>query len=47
MTPLHSAVLEALGGGGALFFRMLSDRVVPLLGGPVPVTRTSPTRYGT
>ena len=36
MTPLHSAVLEALGGGGALFFRMLSDRVVPLLGGPVP-----------
>ena len=27
MTPLHSAVLEALSGGGALFFRMLSDRV--------------------
>ena len=26
MTPLHSAVLEALSGGGALFFRMLSDR---------------------
>ena len=31
MTPLHSAVLEALGGGGALFFRMLSDRVGGLL----------------
>jgi ATP-dependent helicase Lhr and Lhr-like helicase len=36
MTPLHSAVLEALGGGGALFFRMLSDRVGALLGGPLP-----------
>ena len=36
MTPLHSAVLEALGGGGALFFRMLSDRVTSLLGGQLP-----------
>src|SRR4029077_17819671 len=36
MTPLHSAVLEALGGGGALFFRMLSDRGGALLDGPVP-----------
>jgi ATP-dependent Lhr-like helicase len=44
MTPLHSAVLEALSGGGALFFRMLSDRVGGLLsglpggppGGPLP-----------
>jgi len=36
MTPLHSAVLEALAGGGALFFRMLSDRVGGLLDGPVP-----------
>ncbi len=35
MTPLHSAVLEALSGGGALFFRMLSDRVGALLDGPV------------
>jgi ATP-dependent helicase Lhr and Lhr-like helicase len=26
MTLVHSAVLEVLGGGGALFFRMLSDR---------------------
>ncbi len=33
MTPLHLAVLEALGGGGALFFRMLSDRAASLLGG--------------
>jgi ATP-dependent Lhr-like helicase len=27
LTPLHSAVLEALEHGGGLFFRMLSDRV--------------------
>ncbi len=33
ITPVHSAVLEALSGGGALFFRMLSDRVTGLLGG--------------
>jgi ATP-dependent helicase Lhr and Lhr-like helicase len=32
MTPLHTAVLEALSGGGALFFRMLSDRAATLLG---------------
>ena len=32
LTPLHSAVLEVLGGGGALFFRMLSDRTAALLG---------------
>jgi ATP-dependent helicase Lhr and Lhr-like helicase len=36
MTPLHSAVLDALGGGGALFFRMLSDRAGTLLDGPLP-----------
>ncbi|HTW03093.1 MAG TPA: ATP-dependent helicase [Streptosporangiaceae bacterium] len=28
MTPLHEAVLAALAGGGALFFRTLADRVV-------------------
>ncbi len=28
MTPVHEAVLEALSGGGALFFRGLADRVV-------------------
>ncbi|MFB4291092.1 ATP-dependent helicase [Nonomuraea sp. ATR24] len=27
MTPVHEQVLEALGGGGALFFRGLSDRL--------------------
>ncbi len=32
VTPLHSAVLEVLSGGGALFFRMLSDRAAELLG---------------
>jgi ATP-dependent Lhr-like helicase len=36
MTPLHTAVLEALAGGGALFFRMLSDRAAGLLDGPMP-----------
>ena len=32
-TPLHGAVLTALNGGGALFFRMLSDRVAAVLDG--------------
>ena len=36
MTPLHSAVLEVLGGGGAMFFRMLSDRVTGLLARELP-----------
>jgi ATP-dependent Lhr-like helicase len=36
MTPLHSAVLEALDGGGGLFFRMLSDRVAAISGGHPP-----------
>ena len=36
MTPLHEAVLEVLGGGGALFFRMLSDRAATLIGGSPP-----------
>ena len=39
MTPLHLAVLEALSGGGALFFRMLSDRVVTLLDGELPTAQ--------
>ena len=39
MTPLHLAVLEALSGGGALFFRMLTDRVGGLLGGQLPITQ--------
>ena len=33
MTPLHEAVLEVLSGGGALFFRMLSDRAAALPSG--------------
>jgi len=36
MTPLHTAVLEVLAGGGALFFRMLSDRVGGLVEGSPP-----------
>ena len=36
MTPLHEAVLEVLSGGGAMFFRMLSDRAAALLGGSLP-----------
>jgi ATP-dependent Lhr-like helicase len=36
MTPVHSAVLEVLGGGGAMFFRMLSDRVAGLLAQELP-----------
>jgi ATP-dependent helicase Lhr and Lhr-like helicase len=31
MTPVHEAVLAALDGGGALFFRMLADRVTGIL----------------
>jgi ATP-dependent Lhr-like helicase len=33
MTPVHEALLELLGGGGALFFRALSDQVTAALGG--------------
>jgi ATP-dependent helicase Lhr and Lhr-like helicase len=35
MTPAHEAVLEVLGGGGALFFRGLADRVVDIVTGRV------------
>ncbi len=31
MTPVHEAILDVLGGGGALFFRALADRVVDRL----------------
>ena len=47
ITPVHSAVLEALGGGGALFFRMLSDRVGGLLAARRPTTARSRPRCGT
>ncbi|WP_433254135.1 ATP-dependent helicase [Streptosporangium sp. CA-135522] len=36
MTPLHDAVLEVLGGGGALFFRELAGRVGSLVTGSAP-----------
>ena len=36
LTPPHQAVLDALGEGGALFFRGLSDRVAALAGGSPP-----------
>ena len=38
-TPLHAAVLEALAGGGALFFRLLSDRVGAADGAGARLTR--------
>ncbi|MGO9218532.1 MAG: helicase-related protein, partial [Streptosporangiaceae bacterium] len=31
LTPLHEAVLDALDGGGGMFFRMLADRTAALL----------------
>ncbi len=34
MTPVHEAVLAVLGGGGALFFRGLADRVVDRVTAP-------------
>ena len=37
VTPLHGAVLTALAGGGALFFRMLGDRVTAVLDGHPPL----------
>jgi ATP-dependent Lhr-like helicase len=33
LTPLHGALLTALGGGGGMFFRMLSDRAAAVLDG--------------
>jgi ATP-dependent helicase Lhr and Lhr-like helicase len=39
MTPVHDAVLAALDGGGALFFRAISDRVAATL-----ATGSGPTR---
>ncbi|HXZ65045.1 MAG TPA: DEAD/DEAH box helicase, partial [Streptosporangiaceae bacterium] len=32
-TPVHEAVLDALAGGGALFFRSIADRVAAEVGG--------------
>ncbi|MEU4533354.1 ATP-dependent helicase [Streptosporangium sp. NPDC023825] len=39
LTPVHEAVLEVLGGGGALFFRELGGRAGALLAGAVPDDR--------
>lgn len=36
LTPLHKAVVEVLGGGGALFFREMAGRAGALLAGSVP-----------
>ncbi len=36
MTLVHDAVLTALGGGGALFFRGIADRVAAELGASLP-----------
>ena len=33
MTPVHEAILAALADGGAVFFRMLHERVAALLAG--------------
>jgi ATP-dependent Lhr-like helicase len=45
MTPVHDGVLEALDGGGALFFRALTDRVAAKLAADVNPGRfiTPPT----
>jgi ATP-dependent Lhr-like helicase len=41
LTPLHQTVLDVLSDGGALFFRMLSDRVTTLLTAADPAARTN------
>jgi len=48
MTPVHEAVLAALDGGGALFFRALADRVVAQLRSPADPGRaaSSPAGHG-
>ena len=51
MTPLHEAVLAALDDGGAVFFRMLAERVAGLAAGGGAARRhptpTWPRRSGT
>ncbi|MFB9882850.1 DEAD/DEAH box helicase [Planobispora siamensis] len=50
MTPVHEAVLEVLGGGGALFFRELGARVGAVLaasGAPDPAASAGTTTAGT
>ncbi len=45
MTPVHDAVLAALDGGGALFFRMLADRVARILANQ-PTAQHTVSRLG-
>ena len=42
MTPVHEAVLDALADGGAVFFRMLHERVAARLAGEPSVTKAPP-----
>ena len=46
MTPVHEAVLSVLGGGGALFFRALADRVVDRVTAPSRPGRAAATGGG-
>src|ERR1700742_1511723 len=42
MTPVHEAVLDALADGGAVFFRMLHERVSARLAGDPSMTKAPP-----
>src|SRR6202012_3173327 len=42
MTPVHDAVLDALADGGAVFFRMLHERVSARLAGDPSMTKAPP-----
>ncbi|WP_327044657.1 DEAD/DEAH box helicase [Microbispora sp. NBC_01189] len=42
MTPLHERILESLGGGGALFFRELSNRIGAAACGAAGATGAGP-----
>ncbi len=42
MTPVHEAVLDALADGGAVFFRMLHERVSARLAGDPGMTKAPP-----
>jgi ATP-dependent helicase Lhr and Lhr-like helicase len=46
MTPVHDAVLSALGGGGALFFRGIADRVAAELRASLPFRQAPPAASG-
>ena len=46
MTPVHEAVLAALDGGGALFFRMLADRAAMILASQARPDQAAPQHAG-